>query len=101
MDSGPRGRAGELTDRRAERGVLDGLAEAVRAGESRVLVVHGEPGVGKTVLLEYLAGGRPGAGCYGWWGCSRRWSWRLPACISCARRCWVGWVCCRARRPRR
>jgi predicted ATPase len=27
----------------------------VRAGESRVLVVHGEPGVGKTALLEYLA----------------------------------------------
>ena len=37
-----------LTDRRAERGVLDGLAEAARAGDSRVLVVHGEPGVGKT-----------------------------------------------------
>ena len=34
-------RAGGLTDRRAECGVLDGLAEAVRAGESRVLVVHG------------------------------------------------------------
>jgi hypothetical protein len=31
----------ELTDRRAERGMLDGLVEAVRAGESRVLVVHG------------------------------------------------------------
>jgi hypothetical protein len=50
------GTAGGLTDRRAECGVLDGLAEAVWAGESRVLVVHGEPGVGKTVLLEYLAG---------------------------------------------
>ena len=36
--------------------MLDGLAEAVRAGESRVLVVHGEPGVGKSALLEYLAG---------------------------------------------
>jgi DNA-binding CsgD family transcriptional regulator len=46
----------ELTDRRAERGVLDGLVEALRAGESRVLVVHGEAGVGKTALLEYLAG---------------------------------------------
>ena len=44
-----------LTDRRAERGVLDGLVEAVRAGESRVLVVHGEPGVGKSALLEYVA----------------------------------------------
>jgi DNA-binding CsgD family transcriptional regulator len=45
-----------LTDRRAERRVLDELVEAVRAGESRALVVHGEPGVGKTALLDYLAG---------------------------------------------
>jgi predicted ATPase len=44
-----------LTDRRAECGVLDGLVEAVCAGASRVLVVHGEPGEGKTALLEYLA----------------------------------------------
>ena len=42
-------------DRRAERGVLGELVEAVRAGESRVLVMHGEAGVGKTALLEYLA----------------------------------------------
>jgi hypothetical protein len=34
--------------------VLDRLIEAARAGESRVLVVHGEPGVGKTALLDYL-----------------------------------------------
>jgi KaiC/GvpD/RAD55 family RecA-like ATPase len=27
----------------------------VRAGESRVLVVAGEPGIGKTALLDYLA----------------------------------------------
>ena len=61
MDSRPRGRGGRLTDRRAECRVLDQLLEAVRAGESRVLVVHGEPGVGKTALLEYLAG--RAAGC--------------------------------------
>jgi DNA-binding CsgD family transcriptional regulator len=36
--------------------VLDRLVEAVRAGESRALVVRGEPGVGKTALLDYLAG---------------------------------------------
>src|SRR5712691_7344970 len=46
----------QLLGRRAECGVLDRLVEAVRAGESRALVVHGEPGVGKTALLEYLAG---------------------------------------------
>jgi DNA-binding CsgD family transcriptional regulator len=54
-------RATGLTDRHRERGVFDRLVEAVRAGESRVLVVRGEPGVGKTVLLDYLAG--RAAGC--------------------------------------
>ncbi len=48
-------RAAELTGRRGECGVLDRLIGAVRAGESRALLVHGEPGVGKTALLEYLA----------------------------------------------
>ena len=47
--------AAELTDRHAERGVLDRLIEAVRDGESRSLVVHGDAGVGKTALLDYLA----------------------------------------------
>ena len=50
------GRATRLTDRDRERDVLDRLVNAVRAGESRVLVVRGDPGVGKTVLLDYLAG---------------------------------------------
>jgi DNA-binding CsgD family transcriptional regulator len=54
--SGRSGRAGGLTDRHRECGVLDRLLEAVRAGESRALVVHGEAGAGKTVLLDYLAG---------------------------------------------
>jgi DNA-binding CsgD family transcriptional regulator len=45
-----------LTDRHAECAVLGRLVAAVRAGESRALVVYGEPGVGKTALLEYLAG---------------------------------------------
>ena len=51
----------ELTGRRGERGVLDELINAVRAGGSRVLVVRGEPGVGKSALLDYLAG--HAAGC--------------------------------------
>ena len=36
--------------------MLDRLVEAVRAGESRALVVRGEPGVGKTALLDYVVG---------------------------------------------
>lgn len=44
-----------LTGRRAERAALGRLVEVVRAGESRALMVHGEPGAGKTALLEELA----------------------------------------------
>ena len=36
--------------------MLDQLVAVVRGGESRALVLHGDPGVGKTALLEYLAG---------------------------------------------
>src|SRR5256885_4004041 len=45
-----------LQDRLSEREVLDDLLEAVRGGGSRVLVVRGEPGVGKSALLEYVVG---------------------------------------------
>jgi len=58
-----RGRAAGLTGRRGECGTLDRLIAAVRASESRALVVHGDPGVGKTALLEYLAGQAADAGC--------------------------------------
>src|SRR5580693_7590564 len=52
--SGVRKPAG-LTGRLNERGVRDRLVADVRAGEGRALVVRGEPGVGKTALLDYLA----------------------------------------------
>ena len=42
-----------LRGRDEELRTLDRLLEAVRAGESKALVVRGEPGVGKTALLEY------------------------------------------------
>src|SRR6202012_2558799 len=53
-------RASGLTGRHTEGDVLDQLVSAVLAGESRVLVLHGEAGVGKTALLDYLAGHAPG-----------------------------------------
>jgi DNA-binding CsgD family transcriptional regulator/tetratricopeptide (TPR) repeat protein len=39
------------------------MVGAIRAGESRALVVRGDPGVGKSVLLDHLAGRASGAGC--------------------------------------
>jgi DNA-binding CsgD family transcriptional regulator/tetratricopeptide (TPR) repeat protein len=43
-----------LLGRRNESATLNGLLEAVRAGESRALVIRGDPGIGKTALLEYV-----------------------------------------------
>ena len=57
------GHTAGLVDRRSERDALDRLVGAVQAGESRALVVRGEPGVGKTMLLDYLAGQASASGC--------------------------------------
>ena len=50
-----------LVGRRSECEVLDRLLADVRAHQSRVLVLRGEAGVGKTALMDYLA--RTSSGC--------------------------------------
>jgi DNA-binding CsgD family transcriptional regulator len=50
-----RSHGSELLGRRREREVLDRLIASVRAGQSRVLVVRGEAGIGKTALLDDMA----------------------------------------------
>ena len=47
-------------DRGHERDVLDRLVAGVRAGESRVLVLRGEAGIGKTSLLGHLSAAAEG-----------------------------------------
>jgi len=44
-----------LINRDQERQALDQLLEAARAGLSGSLVLRGEPGIGKTALLDYAA----------------------------------------------
>jgi DNA-binding CsgD family transcriptional regulator len=44
-----------LRDRRDERAALDRALERMRVGESSVLVLRGEAGIGKSVLLDYVA----------------------------------------------
>src|ERR1700750_553511 len=44
-----------LRGRSEECRALAGLLESVRAGQSATLIVRGEPGVGKTALLDYVA----------------------------------------------
>jgi ABC-type transport system involved in cytochrome c biogenesis ATPase subunit len=50
----------ELLGRRSECDALDRLVANVRAGQSAVLVVRGEAGVGKTALLRSLIDGASG-----------------------------------------
>jgi DNA-binding CsgD family transcriptional regulator len=45
---------GTLYGRGSECSLLDDVVAALRAGESRTLLIHGEAGIGKTALLNYV-----------------------------------------------
>ena len=77
-----------LYGRDVERARLAALVDAARSSRSGALILRGEPGVGKTALLEDARSG--GATCRSW---RRAESRRSPNCrspgsiSSCARRC--------------
>ena len=52
----PRSGTSTFLGRGAERDRVDRVLAAARDGRSGVLVLHGEPGIGKTALLDYAAG---------------------------------------------
>jgi DNA-binding CsgD family transcriptional regulator len=54
-------RASAFRGRARERQVLDGLLDRARGGESALLVIRGEAGIGKTALMRYCA--RQASGC--------------------------------------
>jgi hypothetical protein len=65
----PRSRPGAgLLDRLGERAAVDRVVDQARAGSSAVLVVRGEPGIGKTALLDYAAGRAVGFRVVRAWG---------------------------------
>src|SRR5258707_13245724 len=49
-----------LLDRVDERAALGQLIDSARGGRSGALVVRGEPGVGKSALLDYAVGSSSG-----------------------------------------
>ncbi len=57
-----------LLDRLGERAAVDRVLDQARAGSSAVLVVRGEPGIGKTALLGYAAGAALGFRVVRAWG---------------------------------
>ena len=44
---------GSLIGRAEECAALDGVLESARQGASSTVVLRGEPGIGKTALIEY------------------------------------------------
>jgi DNA-binding CsgD family transcriptional regulator len=51
--NGPAPQAALLVGRSRERSAIDALLDDARAGNGRALLLHGEAGVGKSVLLDY------------------------------------------------
>src|SRR6188472_699347 len=65
-----------LTGRGAECAKLDELLPAARLGRSAVLVLRGEPGIGKSALLEYV--GECAQGCRVLRAIGAEWEMELP-----------------------
>ena len=96
------GRRVKLLGRRAECEELDRLLADALAGQSRVVVLRGEAGVGKSALLGYVVRAVSTAGTSrGPSASSRRWSWPTAASTSSAPRCWIASSGCPSRSARR
>ena len=76
-----------LFGRRSECEALDRLLTGALAGQSRVIVLRGEAGVGKSALLAIYPTGSSAGMSRGQSAWSRRWSWPIAAFINSAPTC--------------
>ena len=78
-----------LLGRGDERDRVDGILSSARQGRSGVLVLRGEPGIGKTALLDYAAGAAADLEVARVEAVESEMSWASPGCISCCCPTWA------------
>ena len=70
--------AGAMVGRDSEMALLAGLVKGVARGRGGVVLIEGEPGIGKSALVRAAAAGAPGAGCQVFWGAGDELGQALP-----------------------
>src|SRR5579859_7535332 len=67
-----------LVGREKELALLDGLVKQVAQGRGGVVLVEGEPGIGKSALVQAAVAEAPAAGCRVFWGAGDELGQELP-----------------------
>src|SRR5947209_20148480 len=70
--------AGSLVGRDSEMALLTGLIREVSLGRGSTVLIEGEPGVGKSALVQAAAAEAPAAGCQVFWGAGDELGQGLP-----------------------
>ena len=69
---------GPLIGRDSEMALLTGLVKEVSLGRGRLMLIEGEPGIGKSALVRAALAGAPDAGCHVFWGAGDELGQALP-----------------------
>ena len=70
--------AGALIGRDSELALLTGLIRDVARGRGGSVLIEGEPGIGKSVLVQAAVAGAPESGCQVFWGAGDELGQALP-----------------------
>jgi DNA-binding NarL/FixJ family response regulator len=70
--------AGALVGRDSELAMLGGLVKGVARGGGGAVLIEGEPGIGKSALVQAAVAGAPDAGCQVFWGAGDELGQALP-----------------------
>jgi hypothetical protein len=66
--------AGALVGRDSEMALLTGLINEVARGRGGSVLIEGEPGIGKSALVQAAVAQAPEAGCQVFWGTVTSWA---------------------------